>query len=281
MSEGLLSLRSLIHENFLPAVERTAIVLSRLHGLARFHDTAPGGIGFTEDHTSLLLNVVAGLSLIGNKLLPIVMKELDLFTAFSSWMHLEIHRQASSGSTDDLVEKEAQVKHAKVLAYVRKYLDVSPMAEFLEQGTKAQQAAALCALMASEDGLMKMLEEHLARPNQVEEDLKALPQVKFLVDLLNDRANDVFRNIAEAQKREVRFGPATRIDIDGSVSKLDIKMQPMFQGSTDAVVFTAINTEKRPEESKNNETPLPPLRKTGQRRLVPRGSELLTQCPYY
>ena len=270
MSEGLLSLRSLIHENFLPAVERSAIVLSRLHGLARFHDTAPGGIGFTEGHTSLLLDVVAALSLIGNKLLRIVMEELDLFTAFSSWMSFEINGQASSAGTEDLVDQEAQEKHAKVLAYVRKYLDVSPMALFLEQVPKAHQGAALSALMASEDGLLKMLEKHLTKPNEVEEDLKALPRVNFLVDLLNDRANEMFRNIAEAQKREVLFGSATRIDIDGSVSKLDIKMRPVPHRRTDAMVFTAINTEMRPQEGKNNEKLLPPLQQTGQGRLAPR-----------
>ena len=82
MVSGLESLRGLVHENFLPALDRCSIILSRLRGLARFYDTRDD-IGFSAAQISKVLDAVASLTLVGHRLLTIIMEELEAFNAFS------------------------------------------------------------------------------------------------------------------------------------------------------------------------------------------------------
>ena len=88
------NLRSLLHENLLPVLERCAIVLSRLRGLAQFYDTRDD-MGFSVPHISRTIDIVSCLSLVGHRVLLLVMKELDLFTAFSAWMRSHIDKLAA------------------------------------------------------------------------------------------------------------------------------------------------------------------------------------------
>ncbi|CRK39037.1 hypothetical protein BN1723_000603 [Verticillium longisporum] len=205
---GLEALRALVHENLLPALERCAVILSRLRGLAQFHD-ARDDIGFSAAQVARAMDVVACLRLAAHRVLLHVMEELDLFTAFSGWLRFQIDRLASSSSaTEELNEKEAGLENGKVLAYIQRYLLRSPMALFFEPVAEDEREADW-KFVQNEPALLDAVDAQIARQEDGQPYMKALPQLAFLVAYLEDRADGIFKDIAEAQKRSVRFGQPT------------------------------------------------------------------------
>ena len=131
---GLENLRSLVHENFLPALERCSVILSRLRGLALFHKQRDD-IGFSAAQVSRAMDIIACLTLVGHKILTHAMDELEHFAAFSAWLRFQIDRLASPAN-DDLTEKEATMDSGRVLTYIERYLTDSPLSLFFDDVSK-------------------------------------------------------------------------------------------------------------------------------------------------
>ncbi|KAI0127922.1 anaphase-promoting complex component Cut20/Apc4 [Xylariales sp. AK1849] len=219
---GLESLRSLVHENFLPVLERIAIILSRLLGIARFHESK-NEIGFTSIQISKVMDMVSCLMLVGNKILLLVMEELDLFHSFSTWLRYEIDRLASSSVTDELTEKEATMEHGKILAYIQQYMPGSPLKFYLNKVTK-EDLDRDSALTEDVTSLLDILDKQIKRQEAGQIQKAVIPQIEFLGANLASKANVIFDGIAEAEKRSVRFGQPTKIELEQAVSKLDVRM---------------------------------------------------------
>ncbi|KAK3357076.1 anaphase-promoting complex, cyclosome, subunit 4-domain-containing protein [Lasiosphaeria hispida] len=239
---GLENLRSLVHENFIPALERCGIILSRLLGIARFHDSREN-IGFTSAQISRLMDIVSCLTVVAHKVLLCVMDELDHFTTFSVWLRMEIDKQASSTINEDLTEKEATMDNAKVLVYIQRYLASSPLALYFDEVTKEDYAKDQ-ELTEAGPSLLELLDKQLKRQEAGQPYMRALPHVDFLVNYLNNRANTVFQDIAEAEKRGVRFGQAAEVSIGQKIWKQDIHMCSVRKKEhPQARVFTAVASE--------------------------------------
>ena len=219
---GLEGLRSLIHENFLPSLERIALILSRLLGIARFHDSKHD-IGFTAAQVTKVMDIVSCLMLVGNKILLLVMEELELFHSFSTWLRFEIDRLASSTISEDLSEKEATMEHGKILTYIQQYMKASPLRAYLSSVSPEDSRR---DWQQAEDGssVLEMLDKQIRSQELGQPESGVLPQVEFLVDYLMDKASAVFTGIAEAERRSVRFGKPTKIELENRVSKLDVSM---------------------------------------------------------
>lgn len=228
MVSGLESLRSLVHENFLPALERIAIILSRLLGIARFHDSTDE-IGFTSVQITKVMDIVSCLMLVGNKVLLLVMEELELFHCFSTWLRYEIDRLASSTISEELTEKEATMEHGKILTYIQQYLPASPLRLYVG---KVSQEDSTRESKAAEDvpSLLEVLDKHIKKQEDGKPQAAVVPQVEFLGGLLMDKADIVFEGIAQAEKRSVRFGQAQRIRLEHNLSKLDMRMNSTTKG---------------------------------------------------
>ncbi|KAK4179671.1 anaphase-promoting complex, cyclosome, subunit 4-domain-containing protein [Triangularia setosa] len=240
---GLLNLRGLVHENLIPALERCGIILSRMLGIARFHDSEEG-IGFNASQITRLLDIVSCLTVIAHKILLNVMDELEYFTVFSTWLRLQIDQQASSSSaSEELTEKEATMDHAKVLTYIQRYLTSSPLAVYFDQITKEDY---IKDQEYAEDNpsLLQMLEKQLKRQELGQPYMRALPHVDFLVNYLTSRANKVFQNIAEAEKRGVLFGKDTVLSIGEKIWKHDVRLcvKPDNE-ATGQIAYTALVSE--------------------------------------
>lgn len=165
------------------------------------------------------------------------MEELDLFTAFSGWLRFQIDRLASSSSaTDELNEKEAGLDNGKVLAYIQRYLLRSPMALFFDPVADDEREADW-KFVQNEPALLDAVDAQIARQEDGQPYMKALPQLAFLVAYLEDRANGIFNDIAEAQKRSVRFGQPTRIVMGSKMSRIDCVMGPIVHGVSLVVVL--------------------------------------------
>ncbi|KAL2024645.1 hypothetical protein VTK56DRAFT_6846 [Thermocarpiscus australiensis] len=238
---GLVNLRSLVHENFIPALERCGVILSRLLGIARFHDSDEK-LGFDEAQIDKLVDVIACLILVAHKVLTTVMDELDHFAAFSAWLRLEIEKQGSSSASEELTEKEAMMDNAKVLAYIQHYLLANPLARYFDEVPKdevhrdqelVEQSPSLLELLSRE-----LQEQEAGRPH-----MKALTRIDFLVSYLSSKADTVFRGVAEAEAQSVRFGQATGLSIGQKVWKHDIWLCGPNKKNDSAAVFTAIAPE--------------------------------------
>ncbi|KAI1413534.1 anaphase-promoting complex, cyclosome, subunit 4-domain-containing protein [Hypoxylon sp. FL1857] len=240
---GLQALRSLIHENFLPALERIGIILSRLLGISRFHESK-AETGFTSTQITRVMDIVSCLMLVGNKILLVVMEELELFQSFSIWLRHEIDRLAVSSSTDELTEKEATMEHGKILAYIQQYMPASPLQYYLSKipadpSEKGRQQA------ESGSSLLELLTKQLKKQDNGQSDEGIFSQVEFLCGYLEDKANIIFEGIAEAEKRSVRFGQSTALELDSNISKFDVTMSTISDGDTSrALTYTALVTEE-------------------------------------
>ncbi|KAH0597102.1 hypothetical protein MHUMG1_05412 [Metarhizium humberi] len=217
---GLENLRSLVHENFLPALERCTIILSRLRGLAQFYDDRDD-IGYSVTQTSRLLDIIACLGLVGHKILSNVMDELEHFNAFSSWLRFQIDRQASSSTTaDELTEKEATMDTSKVLTYIENYLTHSPLDVYFDQVSEEDWQADFDHI---EDGvgILPILDAQLKKQESGQGSRKALQHVDFLVSYVTTCSSRIFKDIAEATKRSVRFGKAVKLSIGQPIALMD------------------------------------------------------------
>ncbi|KAK4650360.1 hypothetical protein QC762_706750 [Podospora pseudocomata] len=241
---GLLNLRGLVHENLIPALERCGIILSRMLGIARFHDSEEG-IGFNATQITRLMDIVSCLTVVAHKILLNVMDELEYFSVFSTWLRLQIDQQASSSSaTEELTEKEATMDHAKVLTYIQRYLTSSPLAMYFDQITKEDYVKDQ-EYAEDNPSLLQMLVKQLKRQESGQPYMRALPHVDFLVNYLTSRANKVFQNIAEAEKRGVLFGKDAVLDIGEGIWKHDVRLcvKPEDE-ATGQTAYTALVSEQ-------------------------------------
>ncbi|KAI0883552.1 anaphase-promoting complex, cyclosome, subunit 4-domain-containing protein [Annulohypoxylon maeteangense] len=241
---GLQALRSLVHENFLPALERIGIILSRLLGIARFHESK-AETGFTGAQITRIMDIVSCLMLVGNKILLLVMEELELFQSFSIWLRHEIDKLASSSGTDELTEKEATMEHGKILAYIQQYMPASPLRHHLsnvaaENTEKGRQQA------EGGSSLLELLSKQIKKQDSGQPDESIFSQVEFLCGYMDDKADAIFEGIAEAEKRSVRFGQPTTIKLDSNISMIDVTMSVISNSDTpQAMTYTALTTEKK------------------------------------
>ncbi|KAK6851835.1 Anaphase-promoting complex component Cut20/Apc4 [Apiospora arundinis] len=242
---GLEGLRALVHENFLPSLERIALILSRLLGIARFHDSK-NDLGFTAAQVTKVMDIVSCLMLVGNKILLLVMEELELFHSFSTWLRFEIDRLASSTISEELSEKEATMEHGKILTYIQQYMKSSPLKAYLssvspdDSGRDRKQA---------EDGssVLEMLDKQIRCQELGQAESGVPPQVEFLVTYLVDKASTVFNGIAEAERRSVRFGQPTKLELENRALKLDVSMSTTEQENTiNSSTFTAVLQDGQP-----------------------------------
>lgn len=218
-----MNLRSLVHENFLPALERCSIILSRLRGLGQFHD-AREDIGFSVTQISRVMDIIECLTLLGHKILLIVMDELDHFRSFSMWMRFQIDcLNSSSDDKSELSEKEATMDNGKVLTYIERYLTDSPLRVFFDEISKEDHAE---DWNYTEDvpRLLDLLDTQLKKHQASQKAMRALPHVEFLVDLANFWSNRILDDIAEAKKRSVRLGKLVKLTIGAKVDIFDMRM---------------------------------------------------------
>ncbi|KAH7037837.1 anaphase-promoting complex, cyclosome, subunit 4-domain-containing protein [Microdochium trichocladiopsis] len=245
VTSGLQSLRSLVHENLLPALERVGIILSRLLGISRYHESRDD-IGFSSTQITLVMEIVSALIQVGHKILLLTMDELDLFQTFSAWLRHEIDRLASSSVSDELSEKEATMEHGKILAYIDQYLSASPLRHYL-QSVSADDSRMAREQLERGSAVSDLLAKDTQRQEVGQEPITVIPRLEFLCSYLDDKAKLVFQGLAEAKKRGVRFGQPTKIDLGQEISQCEISVTTSRQdnpGTTQAITYAAVTTEQ-------------------------------------
>lgn len=151
------------------------------------------------------------------------MDELDHFTAFSTWLRFQIDRLASSSEGEELTEKEATMDNGRVLTYIERYLTGSPLGIFFGEIPKEDYDADWNHI---EDGAspLDVLTSQLKKIEKGQDSMKALPRIEFLVDYATHWSNRIFKDIAEAKKRSVRFGKRSQLSIGHQLDHIDVRM---------------------------------------------------------
>jgi anaphase-promoting complex subunit 4 len=228
-----------------PALERCSVILSRFAGIAKFQG-ADDAVGFTSKQISLIIDTVACLHLVSSKILIQVVDELELFASFSSWLRYEIDRLASDASSspnDDAVEKEASIDHSKVLLYLQTTMTTSPLAIFFADSSEEDNNDNWSHV---EQGLpmFDLLDKQLQKQERGLPFMKPLPKVELLCKFLTEQANTVFRQIAEAEKRNVLFGQAHKVGSAESNGPMDMKMSQTVSALPQKPIFADLTKGK-------------------------------------
>ncbi|KAF2026229.1 hypothetical protein EK21DRAFT_74700 [Setomelanomma holmii] len=133
VTTSLTTLLALLHENLVPALDRCSIVISRLRGLAQFHDrewifTAP-----IQDFSGLL-EVLKNMRLLAHTALVYAGEEKRQFAAFSKWLRFSIDFEATEPDSQSRAEMEARdagVDISLVLDYIQFGLRKSDLTPYL------------------------------------------------------------------------------------------------------------------------------------------------------
>lgn len=217
----------------LPALDRCSVILSRFMGIAKFqgaNDTS----GFSSHQISLIMDTVACLHLVSSRILLQVVDELSNFAAFSSWLRYEIDRLASDPSTtpnEESIDKESSIDHGKVLLYLEATMTTSSLAVFLGDSTAEEYND----WSQAEQGvpMFDLLGKQLEKQEQGLPYMTPLPRVQALCKHLTRQANEVFGQIAEAEKRNVLFGKAYELGIADNGSPMDMRMSEIVSRTLD------------------------------------------------
>ena len=196
--------------------------MSRLLGIARFHQSRDD-IGFNSAEITQVMDTVSCMMLVGNKVLLLAMEELDLFQSFSTWLLYQIDHLASSSTTDELSETEATMEHGKVLKYIQQYMLATPLSGYLSKVAKEDMDRDR-KLADNGTQLLGLLDKQIRKQERGQPHGGVTPQVEFLCAYVTDKARAVFEGIAEAEKRSVRFGHPTKIELKHTLAKMDAIM---------------------------------------------------------
>jgi anaphase-promoting complex subunit 4 len=134
VTTSLATVIQLLHENLLPALDRCAVVISRLRGLAKYHEA---GWIFNTPVTEFtaLLEHLEKLRLLGHTALLYANDEKRSFQFFSKWLRYEIDFEATEPGGQSRAEMEAKdpgVDIGIVLDYIRYGLTKSDLESFLQ-----------------------------------------------------------------------------------------------------------------------------------------------------
>lgn len=134
VTSSLTTLQALVHENLIPALDRTAMVISRLRGLAMYHDTDWIFSSPVTEFTSLL-DTLKNMRLLAHTVLAYVADEKRQFAAFSRWLRFAIDFETTepdSESRTEMEKRDSGVDISLVLEYVRHGLHQSSMHAYLK-----------------------------------------------------------------------------------------------------------------------------------------------------
>lgn len=148
VTTSLTTLLALVHENLIPALDRCSIVISRLRGLAQFHDRDWIFSSPLSDFTGLL-EILKNLRHLAHTVLLYATEEKRQFHAFSRWLRFCIDFEATepeSQSRGEMETRDPGVEISQVLEYIKHGLMKSDLTSFLrpaaQLGMKAGREAA-------------------------------------------------------------------------------------------------------------------------------------------
>jgi len=197
------NVRRLAHEHLLPALERFTVLVSRLRGLSKFQ-ASNINLGLSTQGLDDVLDTVNCLQLLAHHVMIASGNELRQFQAFSVWLRHAIDTQGTDTSTADN-EKDVNIDYTNTLEFIEGAMMKSRLSMFFDtQGTANDRPQ--WDLNAEGRSLFDLYSRELKNQSVNSPSAKELPHLDALIMHLDAQCNNVFRIIADTQRRIVRFG---------------------------------------------------------------------------
>lgn len=135
MNHGYLKVVELIHENFIPALDRCSIVVSRLRGMATYYESTSVFNAPVENFTSVM-DVIDVLRLLAYTSLNYATEERRQFAVFSKWLRHEIDVQVTdptSASAEEMAQQDLGFDYHQLLAYIQGAMTDSKLVPFISK----------------------------------------------------------------------------------------------------------------------------------------------------
>lgn len=228
VASGYETIRRLVHECLLPAIERCQIVTSRLKGLSGFRK-AGGILGLDHDMLEGIDDTLDCLNLLAHKLLLVVGKDLRQFTAFAKWLRLEIDIQAAdsdASTTDDILDRQDTVEHRLTLDYISGPMANSEVLKYIRPMKEKDQEQSTWEPEGPDSGFYRTFKNKL-REDKGQGDH---PKLDDLSSYLKKQCDALFAQVADSLRKSIMF--STPIPLVEQISGFifDIKLLPVRQG---------------------------------------------------
>lgn len=217
---GYESVRRLLHENLLPALERFSVLVSRLSGLSKFQVTNTT-LGLSTQDLNHVLDTVSCLQLVAHHVLITTNVELHQFHAFSNWLHQEIDTQSGDAGPSGGAEMDLNIDHLRTLEYIQGAMMHSQLSVYLSIEVRAGGGAQR-DLKAEGPSLFDLYKRQMNQ-EEMKDPSKQLPSFGALLDHLDDLCSIVFGQIGETQRRNVRIAVPISLG-SGMPNRTDLRM---------------------------------------------------------
>ncbi|KAF2085557.1 hypothetical protein K490DRAFT_46593 [Saccharata proteae CBS 121410] len=241
-NQGYSKVIDLTHENLLPALDRCSIIVSRLRGLARYHDTSLI-LNVPENDLSAVLDTIQCLRLLAHNILTYAAQEKRQFLSFSKWLRYVIDVQAtdpSSTTADEMAEKDPGINYEQLLTYIPCALSGSMIQPFLRDRT-AVLTPPSTAVVADITNNMKLHKQGKPVP---EGGLCAWS----VFDVLRSQCRTVFKQITSWQAANSSMGCGLYLE---DTEMAEIKSMRMIDEKLDSVSDMATYIAVVPVEASN------------------------------
>ncbi len=203
------------------------MIVSRLRGLSRFQ-VSNVTLGLSTQDLDNILDTVDCLQLVGHHILITSGLELRQFSAFSTWLRQEIETQSSDVSTTEAAQKDINIDYGSTLEYIQGAMTRSQLARFFDLNLGVDKGSQW-DLAAEGRSLFELYKKELKTDEREEPTGKSLPALDALIRHLHTQCRAVFNNIAETQKRNVRFANPTSLGA-GTPTCADMRMLAEVSG---------------------------------------------------
>ena len=220
MTNGYDSVRRLVHEHLIPALERLAVLASHLRGLSKSY-VSNTTLGLSTSDLNSILDCVGCLQLVAHHLLRISAIEIQQFHAFAAWFHQEIGVQSSESDPSENMEKGPTIDYERTLAYIQGASRHSRLNDILKT-TNVDDHNSRLDLAADGSSLFEFYGQKTAGA-QKDSGWQQLPGLQSLRSQLESLCNALFAKVAEAQRRNVRFGSPIDLGVN-EFNHMDMKM---------------------------------------------------------
>ncbi len=227
---GLETMRRIVHECLLPALERFQVVLSRLDGLSRFQKAA-GVLGLDTKTLTMVRDTVDCLCLLAHDLLKVVGEEIQQFGAFLKWIRLETEVQGlelGSERAEELREGSDAIEYRVVLQYISGAMKESGTLKYLRHagGAKETEATTLWRNGDDESGYYEAYKK--ARKDHEADD--TMPKLDQLVSRLNSHCAIVFEQIAGTLRKSIMHAYVCHLPSGCVAEVMDMRIIPGQDG---------------------------------------------------
>ena len=228
---GLETMRRLVHECLLPALERFEVVLLRLEGLSRFQKSAQV-LGLDTKALLLVRDTADCMNLLAHDLLKVVGKELQEFGAFLKWIRLEAEVQGlerDSERAEELREGSDSIEYRTVLDYISGPLNGSAILNFIKP-TGSSMSAPDDIWRASKDdssfyGNFISIRKSNTSPDK-------MPKLDDLIRRLKGQCGIVFDHIADTLRKSVMSTRVCGLSAGPDPSLVDMRIVPNPQDAS-------------------------------------------------